>query len=179
VRFEHTPIAGAYVLQLERQEDERGYFARTFSIEELAARGLETTIVQASVSFNRARHTLRGLHYQAAPHEEIKLVRCTVGAIHDVIVDLRPESPTYRTWHAVVLDADSLDALYIPHGVAHGFLSLTDGATVTYQMSTPYHADSARGVRWNDPALDIPWPAEPQVISQRDATYPLLENRHE
>lgn len=105
-------------------------------------------------------------------------MRCTVGAIHDVIVDLRPESATYRAWHAIVLDAETLDALYIPRGVAHGFLSLTDGATVSYQISTPYQPDSARGVRWNDPALAIGWPAEPQVISQRDATFPLLENRH-
>jgi dTDP-4-dehydrorhamnose 3,5-epimerase len=178
VKFTETRIGGAFVIELERHEDERGYFARTFCRREFAERGLEGEVEQTSVSYNRVRHTLRGLHYQAAPHQEAKVVRCVAGAIYDVIVDLRPASPTFRQWVGAMLSAEDGNALYIPRDVAHGFLTLAPGATVLYQMSTAHHADAARGLRWNDPALAITWPAVPELISQRDASYPLLEERH-
>jgi dTDP-4-dehydrorhamnose 3,5-epimerase len=174
MRFVETRLAGAFVLELDRHTDERGFFARTFCQRELAQHGLATDVVQSSVSFNHRRHTLRGMHYQAAPHQEAKIVRCAAGTIFDVIVDLRRSSPTFRQWFGIELSADAMNALYIPADFAHGFLTLTDGATVLYQMNVEHHADSARGLRWSDPALGIAWPAQPHVISERDATYPLL-----
>lgn len=174
MKFTETPLAGAFLIELERRDDERGGFARTFCKRELAERGLDTEVSQCNVSFNPHRYTLRGMHYQAAPHSETKLIRCSAGAIYDVIVDLRPASPTYLRWYACTLTAEAFDALYVPRDFAHGFLSLTDGAAVLYQMSTDYQPDSARGVRWNDPTLAIEWPSVPRVISARDASYPLL-----
>ncbi len=169
--FQPTVIPGAFLVDLERFEDERGFFARTFCREEFAARGFETHVAQSSLSFNPRRGTLRGMHYQAPPHEEAKLVRCVRGAIHDVIVDLRPDSPAFTSHFAAVLSAENRSALYIPRGCAHGFLTLEDESEVHYQISTPYHPESARGVRWNDPAFGIPWPAEPLVIAERDRSY--------
>jgi dTDP-4-dehydrorhamnose 3,5-epimerase len=172
VIFVATPLAGAHEIEIERMTDERGFFARSFCTEEFAAHGLETAIEQCNVSWNAARGTLRGLHYQAEPHGEAKVVRCTQGAIHDVIVDLRPASPTFKRWHAVELSADNRRMLYIPRGFAHGFLTLTDGAEVLYQMSTRYAPSAARGVRYDDPAFGIVWPSAPRVVAPRDRAYP-------
>jgi dTDP-4-dehydrorhamnose 3,5-epimerase len=174
VKFQESPLAGAYTIELERLEDERGFFARSFCAEEFAARGLEVVMPQSSVSFNARRGTLRGLHYQAEPHAEDKLVRCTAGAIYDVIVDLRPGSPTARRWFGVELSAANHRSLFIPKGLAHGFLTLHDDTEVLYMISAPYAPGFERGVRWNDPAIGISWPTAPSVVSARDAAYPLL-----
>ena len=173
--FQETRLAGAYLIGPERVEDERGFFARTFCVEEFRARGLVTTCVQCSVSFNTRKGTLRGLHYQAAPHAETKLVRCTMGAIYDVIVDLRPDSPTFRQWFAADLTAENRAILYVPEGLAHGFQTLADKSEVLYQMSEPYHPECARGVRWNDPGIDIHWPLDIAVQSARDREFPALK----
>ena len=169
--FGETRIGGVWVIRPDRIEDERGFFARTWDHDEFAARGLSASVAQCSISFNRRRGTLRGLHYQEAPHEESKLVRCTSGAIFDVAVDLRPDSPTFRGWVGVELSADNRLALYIPEGCAHGFLTLEDAAEVHYQMTKHYVPDAGRGVRWDDPAFGIEWPGEVAVISERDRTY--------
>ena len=163
------------MIEPERLVDERGFFARLFCQRELAEHGLETHIVQSSISFNPRQGTLRGLHYQEAPHAETKLVRCTHGAIYDVIVDLRPNSATRYRWHAVELSAENRHTLYIPKGLAHGFITLQPSTEVLYQMSEYHHAAAARGVSWDDPLLQIDWPQQPTVISERDANYPLLE----
>jgi dTDP-4-dehydrorhamnose 3,5-epimerase len=170
--FRETPLAGAWVLEPERIADERGFFARTYCRRDFAARGLDPAIAQCSVSFNHRRGTLRGLHFQAAPHEEVKLVRVTQGAVWDVIVDLRPESPTFRKHFSLVLSAESRHELYIPKGMAHGFQTLEDGTEVFYQISEPYAPESARGYRWDDPAFAIPWPEPVTVISDKDRGLP-------
>src|SRR5262249_35742535 len=157
----------------ERLGDERGFFARTWCQRDFENEGLNSRVVQCSVSFSPRCGTLRGMHFQAAPHEEVKLVRCTKGAIYDVIVDLREGSATPLAWDAFELTAENHRALYIPKGVAHGFLTLEDNCEVYYQMSAFFDAPSARGVRWNDPAFGIQWPAQMTVISDRDASYPL------
>ncbi len=167
-----TRIAGVHVVEPEAFHDERGIFARTWDIDVLAENGLETHVAQSSASWNRKAGTLRGLHFQRAPHEEAKLVRCTSGAIFDVAVDLRPGSPTYTQWVGIELTADNRRALYIPRGFAHGFISLTDGAEVYYQISTGYHPEAAGGYSWNDPAFAISWPLRPEVISDRDSSWP-------
>lgn len=170
--FRDTGIGGAWILEAERLEDERGFFARTWDADEFAARGLNARLAQCSISFNRLRGTLRGLHYQVAPHEEAKLVRCTAGAIFDVVVDLRPDSTTFRDWFGVELSADNRLAVYVPEACAHGFLTLTDGCEVHYQISQFYAPEAARGVRWDDPAFGITWPGEVLVMNERDRTYP-------
>jgi len=152
--------------------DERGFFARTYCVREFQEHGLVSTFVQRNISYNRTRGPLRGMHFQLAPHAETKVVSCSRGAIHDVIIDLRPSSPSYRRHIAVALTADSFEALYVPEGCAHGFLTLTDDAVVEYQMSTFHHPGSAGGVRYDDPAFGITWPMAPAVISERDRTYP-------
>ena len=172
MKFTETPLRGAYVIELERHSDERGFFARTFCADEFAAHGLDPRIAQCSVSQNRAAGTLRGLHYQAAPHAETKLVRCTRGEIFDVIVDLRPGSPSFLGWFGVALAASTQTALYIPGGFAHGFLTSTDDTEVLYQISTRQEPSAARGLRWDDPALQIRWPQLPTVLNERDANYP-------
>lgn len=172
LRFEPTAVAGVWLLRPVWREDERGRFSRTFCADEFARRGLSATVAQTSVSRTLRRGTLRGLHFQAEPHAEAKLVRCTRGAIHDVVVDLRPASPTFRAHVGVRLDAEEGLQLYAPEGCAHGFLTLADGCEVAYQMSVPYHPGSARGVRWNDAAFGIVWPSEPLLIAERDRTWP-------
>lgn len=172
--FKETPLPGAFVLETRRFQDERGFFARTFSVDEFAAHGLDTDVVQCSVSFNHRRGTLRGLHFQDAPCEETKLVRCTRGAIWDVIVDIRPGSPTRGRHFAVVLSADERNALYIPKGMAHGFLSLEDSTEIFYQISERYSPEHSRGYRWDDPTFAIPWPEPATVISDRDRDLPLF-----
>jgi dTDP-4-dehydrorhamnose 3,5-epimerase len=168
------PLAGAWVIELEPIEDSRGWFARAFDAEEFAARGLEGAIAQCNASFNRRRDTLRGMHYQAEPHGESKLVRCVRGAVFDVAVDLRPGSPSYCRWHGVELSADGGSAFYIPKGMAHGFQTLTDDSEVLYQMGHRYVPEAARGVRFDDPAFGIEWPRprRSRTISERDASYP-------
>jgi dTDP-4-dehydrorhamnose 3,5-epimerase len=170
--FTETPFAGAYLIDLEQHADDRGFFGRTFCAREFAQHGLNPKLVQCSISYNRRQGTLRGMHYQAPPHAEAKLVRCTAGAIYDVIVDLRPESRTRHKWFGVELTADNRRSLYIPEGLAHGFLTLADETEVFYQMSELYVADCARGVRWDDPVFSIDWPASVSVISERDRNYP-------
>ena len=171
--FTETELPGAYVLDLERREDRRGFFARTWDVHELGERGLETRIVQASVSFNTRQGTLRGMHMQAPPHEEVKVVRATRGSVLDVIVDLRPESPTYRRWTGVELSATNGRALYVPKGFAHGFQTLEDDTETLYLISEFYAPEAERGLRWNDPAFGIEWPdAEHAIVSDKDASWP-------
>ena len=174
MKFSPTPLGGLFVVELERLEDERGFFARSFCESEFRANGLNPDIAQCNVSWNRRRGTLRGLHYQAKPHEEAKLVRCTRGAMWDVAVDLRPSSPTRYRWHAVELTEDNGRALYIPEGFGHGFQTLMDETEVLYQMSVPYHPDSALGVRWDDQRLAIAWPVPDPIVSDRDCALPNL-----
>jgi dTDP-4-dehydrorhamnose 3,5-epimerase len=171
-----TPIVGVYEVEPERIEDERGYFARTYCAEEFAARGLDPAIAQCSTSFNARAGTLRGMHFQIPPHGEAKLVRCTRGRIYDVALDLRSDSPTYLRWHAVELGEDNGRALFIPAGCAHGFQTMRDATEVLYQISAPYAAAAAHGVRWDDPVFRIDWPPTAadggRTISERDAAYP-------
>lgn len=166
--FSETKISGAVVIRPEKMEDERGFFARTADADEFREHGIDPAIAQRSVSFNRRRGTLRGLHYQAAPHEENKLVWCSRGAIYDVIVDLRRDSPTYRRWVATTLSADGFESLFVPKGCAHGFITLEDDTAVRYDISVPYVPALARGVRFDDPAFGVEWPFAPVVISPRD-----------
>jgi len=173
--FRETKLRGAYVIEPELIEDERGFFARTWSQEEFAARRLNPGIVQCNSSFNKQRGTLRGMHYQIPPHEEAKLVRCTSGAIYDVIVDLRPDSPTWAQWFGVELTAQNCRMVYVPEGFAHGYQTLADDTEVFYQVSAYYHPESARGVRWDDPTLGIDWPLRISVISERDRSHPFFE----
>ena len=167
-------IPGAFLVEIEPLVDDRGFFARTFCAREFAAAGLESRLAQTSLSFNPRRGTLRGLHYQVPPHGEAKVVRCVRGTIYDLLVDLRPESHTFRQHLAIELSADQRDAVYIPPGVAHGFLTRTDDCEVHYAMSEFFAPEAARGVRWNDPALGIVLPGPVRVISERDAAYPDL-----
>ena len=176
--FVETKLPGAYLIYPELLEDERGFFARSFCQEEFRARGLNPCIAQCNISFNKKRGTLRGMHYQIAPYEEAKLVRCTQGAIYDVIIDLRADSPTYRKWTAVELTAENHYALYTPEGFAHGFQTLADNAEVFYQMSEFYHPECARGVRWDDPSIGIVWPLHSILISDRDRTYSDYEYQY-
>jgi dTDP-4-dehydrorhamnose 3,5-epimerase len=170
--FEATRIPGLVIVDLERHTDDRGFFARSWCAQEFAAAGLPDRLVQCSVSWNTSRHTLRGMHWQAAPHGEAKLVRCTGGALLDVVVDVRPGSPTYLDHFAVELSSTNRRAMFIPSGLAHGFLTLADETEVLYQMDAFYVAEASQGARWDDPAFAIDWPAVPAVISDRDRTYP-------
>lgn len=173
VRFIPTELSGAFVVELERHEDERGFFARAWCREELFEQGLVPTLSQCSISRNSAAGTLRGMHFQTAPHEEAKLVRCTAGAMFDVIVDLRPTSPSYTAWVGVELDAERGNALYVPKGFAHGFQTLADDTDVLYMISDPYVPEAASGVRWDDPQFAIQWPpADARTISERDLSWP-------
>lgn len=170
--FQETKLAGVFEIYLEPNTDERGFFARTWCQEEFGDHGLNSKLVQCSVSLNSRKGTLRGVHYQSAPFAETKVVRCTSGAIYDVVLDLREQSPTFKQWFATVLSAENRHSVYIPEGCAHGFMTLKDGSEVLYQMSEFYHPEVGRGVRWNDPAFQIVWPADVEVISERDRTYP-------
>jgi dTDP-4-dehydrorhamnose 3,5-epimerase len=170
--FTEAAIPGAYVIDPERLEDERGFFARTWCQREFKTQGLIPELAQCNISYNHRKGTLRGMHYQVVPHAEIRLVRCTAGAIYDVIVDIRPESKTFKRWFSIELTADNRRLLYIPEGLAHGFLTLRSDTEVFYQMSEFYSPESARGVRWDDPAFGIKWPEKIQVISERDRGYP-------
>lgn len=170
--FHETALAGTFVIEPECHRDQRGFFARVASVGELEARGLVGRFTECSVSFNHRKGTLRGMHYQAAPSAETKLVRCTRGAIYDVAIDLRPESPTFRRWVAEELSEDNRRTLYIPAGCAHGFQTLTDAAEVLYMIDAPYDPSRGRGVRWDDPAFGVTWPEAERIMNERDRTYP-------
>jgi dTDP-4-dehydrorhamnose 3,5-epimerase len=174
MKFTELGLAGAFLIEPEPNEDERGLLARTFCIEEFAARGLNTTIAQCSVSYNRRRGTLRGLHYQDPPHAEVKLVRCTAGSAFDVIVDIRPRSATFRRWLGIELSAQNRKMVYVPEGFAHGFQTLEDGTELFYQISTAYVPSATRTIRWNDPTIGVAWPLPPSVISSRDLGEPSI-----
>ncbi len=173
--FNPTPIPGVVIVRPEPLEDERGFFARAWCQREFAAQGLNPALVQCSISFSRVRGTLRGLHFQRPPHAEARLVRCTAGAIYDVVADLRPDSPAFHRWHAVELSAANRLMLYLPEGVAHGFQTLQDDVEVFYQMSQFHAPEAARGARFDDPALGIRWPLPVTAISPRDRSWPLGE----
>lgn len=174
--FTQLELDGAFVVDLELREDERGFFARTWSHEVFGTRGLNPAIVQCNLSFNHRRGTLRGLHFQQEPHAEVKLIRCTRGAIFDVIVDLRPDSATYTRWVGIELSAENRRALYVPEGFAHGYQTLEDATETQYQVSAAYAPDAEGGVRWDDPAFRIEWPpAETVIISEKDRTWPDYE----
>lgn len=173
MRFIETELKGAFLIEIEPREDERGFFARAWCEEEFRAHGLNPQIRQCNISFNRYRGTLRGMHYQVAPYGEVKVVRCTAGAVYDVIIDLRPESPTYCRWTGVELSQSNRRMLYIPEGFAHGFQTLQDNTELFYQMSESFHPEAARGVRWDDPLFGITWPpVERRILSERDRQFP-------
>ncbi len=174
MKFMETPLKDAYCIELDRIEDERGFFARSWCVTEFEKHGLNPNLVQCNVSFNKEKGTLRGMHYQAAPHEEAKLVRCTMGAIYDVIVDLRPDSPTFKRWFGTEITAKNRKAIYVPEGFANGFQTLEDDTEVLYQMSEFFHPEDARGVRYDDPAFAIEWPSANITISPKDKSLPFL-----
>ena len=165
-------MKGAYIIEFDRHEDERGFFATSWSKDEFAKHGLSDRLVECNVSFNAKKGTLRGMHYQLAPHAQEKLVRCTMGAVYDVVIDVRPDSVTRNEWIAVELTAVNRRSFFIPAGFAHGFQTLADNSEVFYQMSEFYHPEAGRGVRWNDPAFGIEWPDDQRTISLRDRQYP-------
>ncbi|MFC4873658.1 dTDP-4-dehydrorhamnose 3,5-epimerase [Negadavirga shengliensis] len=169
--FTETPLKGAYIVDIEKIEDERGFFGRSFCEREFEKQGLEKGLVQANVSFNKKKGTLRGMHYQIAPYEETKLVRCTGGAIFDVIVDLREDSPTYKKWFGVELTAGNYRMLYVPRQFAHGYITLEDNSAVNYMVSQFYAPGSERGIKYDDPQFGIKWPVEVQVISEKDNSH--------
>lgn len=173
--FKETELKGVFVIEPEIIEDERGFFACSWSPVEFEKHGLNRRLVQCNISFNKKRGTLRGMHFQAKPHQEAKLVRCTRGGIYDVAVDLRPESPTRYRWVAAELTADNYHMLYVPEGFAHGYQTLVDNTEIFYQMSEYYHPESARGLRWDDPRPGIEWPLPLSVISERDRSYADFE----
>jgi len=170
--FKETKLKGAYLIEIEKNEDERGFFARSYCFREFEEHDLNPRVLQCNISFNAKKGTLRGMHYQASPYEEAKLVRCNSGGIYDVIIDLRRDSTTYLKHYGVRLDSENGLMLFIPEGFAHGFLTLEDNTEVFYQMSEFYAPECARGYRWNDPTFGIHWPVEVEVISDRDRSYP-------
>jgi dTDP-4-dehydrorhamnose 3,5-epimerase len=172
MKFTQTQLPGAFIIEIQRLEDERGFFARTFCQREFQEHGLNPNLAQCNLSYNKVKGTLRGMHFQAAPYQEAKLVCCKHGAIRDVIIDIRPDSPTYMNYFAIDLTSTTHNALYVPEGFAHGFLTLEPETYVFYQMTEFYVPDAARGFRWNDPAFNIKWNADIQMISERDASLP-------
>lgn len=176
MRIEKVCVQDAAVLHLTPHGDDRGFFARTFCVDEFAAAGLETTVVQANMSFNKDRGTLRGMHYQNEQAPEAKLIRCVRGAVWDCIIDMRPDSPTYKKHFGIELTAENRTALYVPPHFAHGFITLVDDTEVMYQVSGKYTPEAERGVRYNDPAIGIEWPLAPETLSEKDANWPLLDN---
>jgi dTDP-4-dehydrorhamnose 3,5-epimerase len=178
VKFATTTLKDAVLIEPEPRPDERGFFARTYCRNEFAAAGLETDFVQGNMSFNHAKGTLRGMHFQKAPHEEVKVVRCIRGAIYDVIIDLRPDSPSYLKWQGFELTEENGLQLYVPRGFAHGFLTLSEAAAVAYQVSAFYAPGAEDGVRWNDPEFAIEWPADVAILSPKDAAWPDFSKEH-
>jgi len=172
MKFIETKLQGAFIIRPDLIEDERGFFARTFCRREFEEHGLNTNLVQCNISFNKQKGTLRGMHYQVPPHAEAKLVRCTAGAIYDVIIDLRAASSTFKQWFAVELTAENHQLLYVPEGFAHGYQTLRPDTEILYQVSEFYHPQSEEGVRWNDPAFGIVWPLPATAMSGKDASHP-------
>lgn len=170
--FTETKLKGAFIIDVKRLEDERGFFGRSWCKTEMEEHGLKSNVVQANVSFNHKKGTLRGMHFQFSPYQETKLIRCTRGAIYDVIVDLRKDSPTYKQWIGVELTEDNFRMLFVPEDFAHGFITLQDNTAVTYQVTQFYTPGAEGGIRWNDPALDIEWPVPVEVISAKDKNHP-------
>lgn len=170
--FHALPLTGAYLIEPQKLEDERGFFARSWCRQAFAEQGLNAQLVQCNISYNRHKALIRGMHYQIFPHQEAKLVRCTLGAIYDVILDLRPDSSTYKQWMGIELSQKNYRMLFIPEGFAHGYQTLSDESEVFYQMSQDYHPESARGVRWDDPAFGIVWPLSQPRVSERDCAFP-------
>jgi dTDP-4-dehydrorhamnose 3,5-epimerase len=170
--FSSTSVEGVVVIAPERRTDERGYFARTYCVDEMGRHGIDPRIAQRSLSYNHRRGTLRGMHYQARPHEENKFITCIQGTVYDVVIDLRRESPSYLKWAAITLTSSGLETLFIPKGCAHGFLTLADESVVQYDISEPHHPESARGLRYDDPAIGVSWPMAPVVINARDLQFP-------
>jgi dTDP-4-dehydrorhamnose 3,5-epimerase len=179
MKFEPAGLEGVWLLPLDPHQDERGFFSRIWSDAEMRERGLNAGLSQCSLSYNRLARTIRGMHYQAAPAQETKIVRCIRGEVYDVLLDLRPASATYKQWMSRELTSDNRLALYVPEGVAHGYQTLTNDAELLYLISAPYTPSLARGIRWNDPAFRIEWPHPPAVISKRDRTYPDFGAQHE
>ena len=173
--FTKTELKGAYIIKLEPLEDERGFFARTFCKKEFEAHGLNANIVQCNISFNKKKGTIRGMHYQADPYEEIKLVRCTMGTIYEVIIDIRPDSTSYTQWIAVELTAENYRMLYIPKGFAHWFQAFIDNTEVFYHMSEFYHPECTRGIKWDDPSIRIKWPISNPILSDKDKAFVEFE----
>ena len=169
--FTQLPLIGAYLINIEPLEDERGFFARTFCKDEFKKHGIDFSCVQCNISYNKKKGTLRGMHYQAAPHEEEKIVSCIRGAIFDVIVDIRTDSATYKKWYGTELSAKNHAMLYVPKGFAHGFQTLSANSEVFYMMSEYYHPECASGIRWDEPELNIKWPMKPKVITEKDSAY--------
>lgn len=176
--FTETPLAGAFLIDLEPKSDERGFFARSFCVDEFARHGLETKFVQMNTSHNIQRGTLRGLHYQLSPHEEVKVVRCLRGSIEDVILDLRTDSPTFGKSFGAVLSEQNRRMMYVPRGFAHGFITLADDTEITYLVSSFYNSAHERGIRWDDPAFEVKWAIHPETISVRDQSHPDFEERY-
>ncbi|MFH5833512.1 dTDP-4-dehydrorhamnose 3,5-epimerase [Halalkalibaculum sp. DA384] len=174
--FKKTDLKDAYIIELERYADTRGFFARAFCEKEFANNGIKFPVVQANTSYSQKKHTLRGMHYQQEPHQEAKLIKCTKGAIFDAIIDMRPDSPTFKKWIGVELNQDNRRMLYVPEGFAHGFLTLKDDTEVYYPVSEFYAPGAEKGIRWNDPEFNIKWPAEPEVISRKDRSWPLFDD---
>jgi len=172
MQFTETQLPGVFVIELERHEDDRGWFARTWCREEFVKHGLPVELAQSSISHNARRGTLRGMHFQMAPHAEAKLIRCVAGAVHDVALDLRPDSPTFKQSFATELSAENGRALFLPEGIAHGFQTLADDSALHYQMTAPYVAEASTGVHWNDPAFDLEWPVAEPILSERDQAWP-------
>ncbi len=170
--FKETSLKGAFLIEPERRQDERGFFARIWCLREFETKGLPTNWVQCNISFNKMKGTLRGMHFQSFPFEEDRLVRCTMGAIYDVFIDLHPLSPTFLKWSSIELTADNRKMVFIPKGFAHGFQTLSDNTEVFYQMGEFYNPAQATGIRWNDPLFAIKWPIEPSIISARDQNFP-------
>lgn len=169
-----TKLKGAYIVDLALREDERGFFARSWCAEEFQKLDLNPRLSQCNISFNKKRGTLRGMHYQSEPYPEAKLVRCTMGTIYDVIIDLREDSPTFKQWFAIELSAENHRGLYVPENFAHGFQTLTDNSEVFYQMSEFFHPECARGVRWDDPVFGIEWPLAEKILTEKDKRWPIL-----
>ncbi len=172
MKFTEAKLKGAFIIEIEKLVDDRGFFARSWCQEEFEAHSLNSRLLQANVSYNRKKGTLRGMHYQMAPYQECKLIRCTRGAIYDVIIDLRPDSATYKQWTGVKLTADNYSMFYVPEDFAHGFLTLTDNTEITYQVSQFYTPGSEKGIRFDDAAFNIQWPLEVTIISDKHRTWP-------
>jgi dTDP-4-dehydrorhamnose 3,5-epimerase len=173
--FNKTDFKGVFIIEIEKQTDERGFFARTWDKKKFEENGLNSKLVQCNISFNKKKGILRGMHYQIAPYEEAKLIRCTRGKIFDVIIDLRPESNTFKQWFGVEINDENYKMLYVPEGFAHGFQTLEDNTEVFYQMSETFMPDYARGIRYNDSIFDIKWPITPPIISEKDRIYPSFK----